>query len=426
MGVPMSTLAWIVVSIVGTALACALFFLLTRARGTPYLDLRPDEYPEIKDGLPLIAGLTESSVHEGNSASVFQNGAIFPAMLADIAAAKSTVHLETFVWTAGTLETMVVDALAERAQAGVKVRVLMDCIGASKASENELERLKHSGATLATYCKPQWWNFGRFNHRTHRKLLVVDGRIGYAFGHGIEDHWLGEGNAPEHYRDTGVRFEGPVVHGLQSVFAQNWVEETHSLPAGDDCFPVLEPAGDISAHVVSSAAADAVSSVALLYTVAIAMARREVLIQNPYFAPNDGVVELFAMMIRRGVKVHLMVPGKHTDSPFVRRAGCSLYAELLGAGVRLYEFEPTLLHQKIVVVDEIWSHVGSTNFDARSLALNEEVGVGILDARVAAELKAAFKKDLRHCRELKLEEWRRRPIFDRAYERFAYLLHEQL
>jgi cardiolipin synthase len=422
----MSTLAWIAVSSVTTALACALFFLLTRARGTPYLELKPNEYPEIKDALPLIAGLTESNVHEGNNAAVLQNGAIFPVMLADIAAAQHSVHLESFVWSAGTLETQFVDALSERARAGVDVRVLIDCLGGAKASEAELERLKGSGAKLATYCKPHWWNFGRFNHRTHRKLLIIDGRIGYAFGHGIADTWLGNGNDAEHYRDTGVRFEGPVVHGLQSVFAQNWVEETHCLPAVAECFPILDSVGKISAHVVSSASADAVSSVAVLYTVAIAMARREVLIQNPYFAPNDGVVELFAMMVRRGVNVHLMLPGEHTDSPFVRRAGCNLYAALLEAGVRLYEFQPTLLHQKIVVVDDIWSHVGSTNFDARSLALNEEVGVGILDAGIAAELKAAFNQDLRHCQELKLEQWRRRPVFDRAYERFAYLLHEQL
>jgi cardiolipin synthase len=156
------------------------------------------------------------------------------------------------------------------------------------------------------------------------------------------------------------------------------------------------------------------------------MAQREVLIQNPYFAPNDGVVELFAMMVRRGVQVHLMLPGEHTDSPFVHRAGRKLYAALLEAGVHVYEFEPTLLHQKIVVVDEIWSHVGSTNFDARSLALNEEIGVGIRDAKVAAELKAAFTRDLRHCRELRLEDWKRRPVLDRVYEQFAYLLHEQL
>jgi cardiolipin synthase len=306
------------------------------------------------------------------------------------------------------------------------VRVLMDSLGSMKASERELERLKRSGAKVSVYCKPRWWNIGRFNHRTHRKLLVVDGRIGYALGHGIADQWLGDATDAEHFRDTGVRLEGPVVHGLQSVFAQNWVEETRALPAADGSFPVIEPTGSISAHVVSSASGDAVSSVAMLYTLAIAAARREVLIQNPYFAPGDGVVELFAMMVRRGVAIHLMVPGKHTDSPFVRRAGCNLYAALLEAGVRLYEFEPTLLHQKIVVVDEVWSHVGSTNFDARSLALNEEVGIGILDAGIAAELKAAFNDDLRGCHELKLEQWRRRPLFDRAYERFAYLLHEQL
>jgi cardiolipin synthase len=421
-----STLGWVVVSSVVTALVCGVFFLLTRARGTPYLKLEPEDYPEIKDGLPLIAGLTESTVHEGNAVQVLQNGAIFPAMLADIAAAEHSVHLETFVWTAGEVEKTFVDALSAKARAGVKTRVLIDSLGGAGSNADQLERLKSNGVQLATYCKPHWWNFGRFNHRTHRKLLVVDGKIGYAFGHGIADQWLGNGEDPEHWRDTGVRLEGPVVHGLQSVFAQNWVEETHCLPACDECFPKLERAGDVPAHVVSSASADAVSSVAMLYTVAIASARREVLIQNPYFAPNDGVVDLFAMMVRRGVKVSLMLPGKHTDSPFVRRAGCNLYTALLEAGVRLYEFEPTLLHQKIVVVDELWSHVGSTNFDARSLALNEEVGVGILDARVAQELKAAFKADLRHCRELELEEWEKRPVYDRAYERFAYLLHEQL
>ena len=421
----MSTIAWVVISSVGTALVCGLIVLLTRARGTPYLELHPGKYPKIEDALPMIAGLTESAVHEGNGATVFQNGAIFPAMLADIAAAKHSVHLETFVWCEGEVETLFVDALTERARAGISVRVLMDSLGAMKASERELERLRSSGAKVSSYCKPRWWNVGRFNHRTHRKLLVVDGRIGYAFGHGVGDEWLGDAEDSTRFRDTGVRLEGPAVHGLQSVFAQNWVEETHTLPATDS-FPALEPCGDISAHVVSSASGDAVSSVAMLYTVAIATARREVLVQNPYFAPNDGVVELLAMMVRRGVNVHLMVPGKHTDSPFVRRAGCSLYAALLEAGVRLYEFEPTLLHQKIVVIDEVWSHVGSTNFDARSLALNEEVGVGILDAGIAAQLKAAFNDDLRRCHELKLEQWRRRPVFARAYERFAYLLHEQL
>lgn len=422
----MSTIAWALLSSVLTLTACVLYIMLNRGRRTPHLKLEPDDYPPIQDALAMIAGVTESTVHEGNVAKLFQNGALYPAMLEDIGNADHCVHLETFVWTKGTLETRFVDALSAKARAGVEVRVLIDSVGAVGASEAELERLKNSGAQLASYCKPRWWNWRRFNHRTHRKLLVVDGRIGYTFGHGIADQWLGDGDHPKHWRDTGVRFEGPVVHALQSVFAQNWIEETQSVPGNRMCFPELERRGDVAAHVVSSATGDGVSSVATLYTIAIGTARREVLIQNPYFVPGDGVVELFAMMVKRGVQVHLMVPGQQTDSPFVRRAGCSLYDALLEAGVRVYEFQRTLLHQKVVVVDGIWSHVGSTNFDARSLALNEEIGVGILDAATAAELKANFQRDLSHCRELELAQWRQRPAYQRTFDRFAYLLHEQL
>lgn len=422
----MPTIAWVLLSSGVTALLFLLYIMMSRGRGTPFLHIDLESLPPIQDALPMLAGLTQSSVHEGNSARVLQNGALFPAMLEDIEAAEHCVHLETFVWSAGSLEKQFVDALTAKARAGLSVCVLLDALGASEASEAALRRLEASGVRLARYCKPHWWNWRRFNNRTHRKLLVVDGRVGYTFGHGIADQWLGNGDSPKHWRDTGVRVEGPVVHTLQAVFAQNWVEETHRVLGTPMCFPELEPRGTVPAHVVSSASGDAVSSVAMLYTMAIATARREVLIQNPYFAPNDGVVELFAMMVKRGVAVHLMVPGKHTDSPFVRRAGCNLYDALLEAGVRVYEFEPTLIHQKIVVVDEIWSHVGSTNFDARSLALNEEIGVGLLDRDTALELKRAFQEDLQHCRELDLAQWRRRPVYDRAYERFAYLLHDQL
>jgi cardiolipin synthase len=422
----MSTVWWALASSGATALLFVLYTMMSRGRGTPFLKIDVASLPAIGDALPMLAGLTQSSVHEGNDVRVLQNGEIFPAMLEDIAAAEHCVHLETFVWSAGSLETQFVDALVAKARAGLSVCVLLDALGASKASEGELQRLEAGGVRLAHYCKPHWWNWRRFNNRTHRKLLIVDGRVGYTFGHGIADQWLGNGDSPDHWRDTGVRLEGPVVHTLQSVFAQNWVEETHRVLGTAACFPVLEPRGKVPAHVVSSASGDAVSSVAMLYTMAIASARREVLIQNPYFAPNDGVVELFAMMVKRGVAVHLMVPGKHTDSPFVRRAGCNLYDSLLEAGVRVYEFEPTLIHQKIVIIDEVWSHVGSTNFDARSLALNEEIGVGLLDAATAIELKRAFVQDLKRCHELELEQWRRRPVYDRAYERFAYLLHDQL
>jgi cardiolipin synthase A/B len=403
-----------------------LTFMLTHRRLTPYLHLQLDELPELCESMQSLAVLTGGAVHEGNRCQVLQNGALFPAMIADIQAARHTVHLETFVWTAGEVERQFVDVLCAKAREGVKVRLLIDALGGSSATSARLCELREAGVELNLYCRPAWWNLRRFNHRTHRKILIVDGAVGYSFGHGIADQWLGDGEDKDHWRDTAVRLEGPVASALQSVFLENWIEETNCVPAGDGCYPGPEPKGDVAAHVVSSASEEVGSKVALLYTVAIASARKEVIIQNPYFAPDDGVCELFAKMVKRGVAVHLMLPGRKTDSPFVRLAGTYLYQSLLEAGVRVYEFEPTLPHQKIVIVDRIWSHVGSTNFDARSLALNEEVGVGILGKETAEELRAAFVDDLKRSSELQLERWRRRPLLDRGYSWLAYQLHSQL
>ncbi len=416
-----------VLLIASGALVATLYFVFTHRRHTPYLKLELDTLPPIKEGLSTLAGLTGSAVFKGNRLEVLQNGALYPAMKRDIAGAAHTVHLESFVWTRGQLEREFVELLGRKAAEGCKVRVLIDAMGGMSADKDQLKRLAESGTEVSIYCRPHWWNVRRFNHRTHRKLLIVDGAIGYTFGHGIADQWLGDGEDQEHWRDTAVRLEGPVTSALQSVFMENWIEETSCLPAGDGCYPPPAPIeGGVAAHVVSSASEEVGSKVALLYTVAIASARKEVIVQNPYFAPDDGVCELFAKMVKRGVAVHLMVPGKKTDSPFVRVAGSHLYQSLLEAGVRVYEFQPTLLHQKVVIVDRIWSHVGSTNFDARSLALNEEVGVGILDERTAQELREAFEADLRRSSELQLERWRRRPLLARGYSWLAYQLHSQL
>src|SRR6185436_10344579 len=417
-----TALGWM---LAGGAIAL-LTFMLTHRRLTPYLHLQLDELPELCESMQSLAVLTGGAVHEGNRCQVLQNGALFPAMIADIQAARHTVHLETFVWTAGEVERQFVDVLCAKAREGVKVRLLIDALGGSSATEARLCELREAGVELNLYCRPAWWNLRRFNHRTHRKILILDGAVGYTFGHGIADQWLGDGEDKDHWRDTAVRLEGPVASALQSVFLENWIEETNCVPAGDGCYPGPEPKGDVAAHVVSSASEEVGSKVALLYTVAIASARKEVIIQNPYFAPDDGVCELFANMVKRGVAVHLMVPGRKTDSPFVRVAGSYLYQTLLEAGVRVYEFEPTLPHQKIVIVDRIWSHVGSTNFDARSLALNEEVGVGISDEKTAEELRAAFEADLQRSSELRLERWRRRPLLARGYSWLAYQLHSQL
>lgn len=409
-----------------TMLATMVWFLFTNRRRTPRLNLDPDGLPEVQESLRLMAGLTDSAVLAGNDAQIFQNGALFPAMINAINDARDTVHLETFVWTKGQLEKQFVAVLCAKASHGIKVRVLLDAIGAMDADPKALETLRAGGVDLRMYCRPHWWNFRRFNHRTHRKLLIVDGQTGFTFGHGVADQWLGDGQDEHHWRDTGVRVTGPVVHSMQSVFLQNWIEETKEIPTEDSCFPELGEQGKVKAHVVASATGEAISSVAMLYTLAIASARKEIIIQNPYFAPDRNLVDLLAKMVRRGVGVHLMVPGKQTDAPFVRRAGCSLYRPLLEAGVRLYEFNRTLIHQKIVIVDDIWIHVGSTNFDARSLALNEEVGVGLLDADLAAQLKSAFFDDLKSSREITLQEWLKRPWHLKVFDWFAYSLRNQI
>lgn len=408
------------------AVLTRIYLLFTHRRRTPYLELDLESLPPLDQGLHTLAGITDGAVHDGNAVQVLQDGDLFPAMQADIEAAQHTVHLETFVWTKGELEKQFVRLLCDKAKQGVKVRVLVDAIGGSRGDSACFKQLSDGGVEFSQYCRPRWVNLRRFNQRTHRKLLIVDGRVGHVFGHGIADQWLGHGQDKDHWRDTAVRVEGPVVLALQSVFMENWIEETHCVPSGPGCFPHLERKGKVSAHVFSSASGDSVSSVALVYTVAIASARKEIIIQNPYFAPDDGMCELLGTMVKRGVAVHLMVPGKQTDSPFVRDAGCFLYEGLLRSGVRLYEFEPTLPHQKVVIVDGIWSHVGSTNFDSRSLALNEEVGIGLLDAGVARQLRDAFEADLKRSTEVKLEKWKRRPWHTKAWSWLAYQLHDQL
>ena len=365
------------------AVIAMLCFMLTHRRRTPYLHLQLDELPSLHESMQALAGLTGGAVYEGNRCSVLQNGALFPAMLADIQAARYTVHLETFVWTAGEVERQFVEALCSKARQGVKVRLLIDALGGSRATarvcssyampassspNTAVRRGGICGASITARTASSSSSTARSATRS-----ATASRI--------------NGSATAKTRITGatrpcawkVRWQARCNRCSWRTGSKKRV----ACPPATAAIRRSSDKGGVAAHVVSSASEEVGSKVALLYTVAIASARKEVIVQNPYFAPDDGVCELFAKMVKRGVAVHLMVPGNKTDSPFVRIAGSHLYCSLLEAGVRVYEFEPTLLHQKIVIVDRIWSHVGSTNFDARSLALNEEVGVGILDERTA-------------------------------------------
>ncbi len=420
---PVAVPPWLIAILALCTVGFWILLLGSRRRNPP---ITLATIAEVEADLPSIAGITRGSIWEGNAVEILQNGdGFFPVLLRDIAGARHSIHLETFVWQRGEICREIGNALAKRAKDGVEVRVLVDAMGAHTRDRDLFESMKQAGCKVAVYCPLRPQNLRRWNHRTHRKVLVVDGRIGVVFGHGIGQQWTGNGQDPDHYRDTALRVVGPVVHSLQSVFTENWIEETLELTIGDEYFPPLEAAGDVKAHVVSSSG-EAISSVGLLYNVAIASARREIIIQNPYFVPRWDVVELMARRLEEGVAIHVMLPGRNTDHALVRHAGHYLVRGMLEAGVRVYEYDRSLLHQKTMIVDETWAHVGSTNFDARSLELSEELSIGVIDERIAAELKGAFVADLKHARELTLRQWSHRSAWHRAMDGAAYAIRDQL
>jgi cardiolipin synthase A/B len=413
-------------SIALTALAALITFILLKRRSTPNFAISNPGDHEIRELLPVIAGHTKSILFRNNEVSVFQDAAIFDAMLADIDAARQSIHFETFVWSDGDLSQKFAERLCDKASQGLAVRLLLDAVGASAANEERLDQLKQSGVDLGIYRPLRPWNVLKMNHRTHRKLLIVDGTIGYCFGHGIGDEWYRPDSRGWCWRDTGVRIRGLAVNGLQQVFFQNWMDTTHRSPLEPSAYPNADETGDVSVHVISSAAGDSFSEVALIFMLAVAAARKEILLQNPYFVPDSGMIACIKEAVARGVCVKLMLPGERTDSPFVARAGRHLYSELVEAGIELYEYQPTLCHQKVVVIDECWSLVGSTNMDARSLELNAEVSVGIYSSEIAMNLKLAFVKDLENCRRIKARELAAVPWHQRWFNALAYQFHEQL
>ncbi len=416
----------LVLSVGATALVALILIILYKRRSTPTFHISVADGHDLPALLPALAGLTGGVVFSDNSVTVLQDEAIFQSMLDDIDAAERSIHFETFVWSDGELAELVADKLDQANKRGVKVRLLLDAIGASDADHARLRRLEKAGVELGIYRKLKVWNLLHLNHRTHRKLLIIDGGTGYCFGHGVGDQWFKSSKGEPCWRDTGVRIQGPAVAGLQQVFFQNWMETTRSAPLEPDAFPASATAGDVAIHVIASAPEDYFSNVGLIFTLIMAAARDEVLIQNPYFVPEADFIDCLEKAAGRGVRVRLMLPGKRTDSRFVALASRYLYPNLIAAGVELYEYQPTLCHQKIVVADDRWCHVGSTNLDARSLEINAEVSVGIDCAETARVLKQAFENDLEQCRRIDAEMIAKTSWYKRVGAAFAYRFHGQL
>jgi cardiolipin synthase len=377
--------------------------------------------------LRSMGTLLGPSIEGGNAVQGLLNGdEIFPAMLAAIRSARRTITFETFIYWSGRIGEEFADALSERARAGVSVHILLDWVGSGRMEDRLLEEMEDSGVQVRKYHPLRWYHLSRLNNRTHRKILVVDGRVGFTGGVGIADIWLGDAQDEEHWRDSHFRLEGPAVGQMQAAFMDNWMKTEGEVLHGAGYFPELDSPGGALAQVFTSSPREGSESVRLMYLLSIASARASIHLAASYFVPDDLSVDTIVAARRRGVRVEIIVPGAKIDAPIVRRASRSRWGELLRAGVEIYEYRPTMFHCKVMIVDGVWVSVGSTNFDNRSFRLNDEANLNVYDPELARSQLAAFEADRSRSQLVRLEDWERRPWTEKLTERVAGLLRSQL
>jgi cardiolipin synthase A/B len=372
------------------------------------------------------AAYLNSPVFRGGDVTLLENGdAFYPAMLEAIRKAQDSVNFEVYIFEPDEIGRQFMDVLKERAGAGVEVRLLLDGFGALKMRKRYREELRQAGVIVKRFRPLALRNLVRFYRRTHRRAIVIDGRVGFTGGAAISAKWKGNVGNPHEWRDSMTRVTGPLVGGIQSAFATNWVYCTGEVIAGSRFFPPLDPGpGPCGLSVVSSPS-DALQPIRLLFWLSFVNAHRRLWICNSYFIPDVRLREAVVDRARAGVDVRILVPGNHTDAVPVQLAGSSYYEELLAAGVRIFEYQPAMMHAKTTVVDSAWSIVGSANLDERSMELNEENVLGIADQEFAQTVERGVLADFERSREILLEQWRKRSIFRRGLERLAKALIEQ-
>jgi cardiolipin synthase len=378
--------------------------------------------------LPSTQAFDRPSWVHGNRVTLLRNGIeVFPAMLDAISSAQKSIHMEMYIfWSEGIGERFR-DALAERASRGVEVRLLLDGVGSPKRlKRTDVDMLRRAGCRVEFFRPVRPWMLDVLNRRTHRRILVVDGAVGFTGGVGIADLWEGDADSPEHWRDTMARIEGPVVAQMQSAFEDNWSEVTGEILVGDRYFPQSVTAGDVLASVVPSNPRPSSSASQTLYSVAISAAERRISIANSYFVPNDTSLALLVAASRRGVNVRILVPGKVNDVPVTKAGARARFGELLRAGAKIYEYQPTMMHAKTMVVDDLFATVGSTNFDSRSFRYNDEIELAIYDSNVAGRLEEMFEADLEKSRPYTYEQWVNRSIWNRFTEWLLLPVRSQL
>ena len=377
-----------------------------------------------------LGSLLGPGIVGGNAVTELLNGdQIFPPMLAAIQAAQKSITFETYIYWSGDIGKQFADALSERARAGVRVHVLLDWVGSAKMDESYLTEMKEAGVQIEKFHKPHWYNLARLNNRTHRKLLVVDGQVGFTGGVGIASHWMGNAQDPDHWRDSHYLVRGPVVAQMQATFLDNWLKVTGKVLHGDLYFPPLAqdpPAGSQKAQMFSSSPSSGSESMQLMYHLAITAAERSIDLSVAYFVPDELTQKLLMDALARGVRVRFITPGEHTDTETVKAASRATWGPLLQAGALIYEYQPTMYHCKVMIVDQLLVSVGSTNFDNRSFRLNDEANLNVYDAAFAKRQTEVFEDDLKRSRRVTYEAWLNRPLREKAHEKLTGWLRSQL
>jgi cardiolipin synthase len=377
--------------------------------------------------LRTMGVLLGPAILDGNRFEVLQNGdQIFPPMLDAIRHGTRTINFETYIYWSGDIGKAFADALSERARAGIKVNVLLDWFGSSKMDKALLDEMETAGVRVRRYHQPRWYDLDKLNNRTHRKILVVDGRVGFTGGVGIAPEWTGNAQDADHWRDTHFRVEGPVVAQMQAVFLDNWVKATGDVAHGETYFPALASAGNGKAQVFSSSPSGGSESMELMYLLAVTAAEHSIDLEMAYFVPDELAREAIIDAMKRGVRVRIIVPGEHNDTETVRHASRALWGDMLQAGAQIYEFQPTMFHCKVMVVDAYMVSVGSTNFDDRSFRLNDEENLNIYDQAFARRQIEIFERDLARSRRVTYAEWTQRPLTEKMWGYAAKLLGPEI
>jgi cardiolipin synthase A/B len=380
--------------------------------------------------LYTLQSTCQAALHHGNRITVFTNGvAFYPAMLSAIGEATGSINMELYIFQPGKIADQFVAELSAKARQGVTVTIVVDALGSLSLWGRPVRRLRKAGCRIQSYQRFRWYSLARLNNRTHRELLVIDGKIAFVGGAGIADWWVYPSfkrmRWHKPWRDTMARIEGPVVAALQGVAAENWLECCGEILTGPEYFPNLEPAGDTTAFVVKSSPSDRATASRVTFQMLMEASDHSVHISTPYFLPDRALRRALVESARRGVAITVIVPGPHTDQKWVRLASRRMWGQLLDAGVRIFEYRDTMTHMKVLVADEVWSVLGTTNIDNRSFEHNDEVNVAMRDHALAARLLEDYARDIEASREITLERWRKRPLWEKIVGPFVWILERQ-